>query len=480
MKRGNIPALPAPSRGALVKSETDRTGFALLEFQSPSAALIAEPPPLMARLSSYIIATAILAAVGAMFIIKVDMVVVAQAVTQSADPDIVIQPLETAVVKTINVEEGQTVKKGQLLAQLDPTIAASDSTSTTAQEQSLLAQVDRMRAELSDKEYVSDGTKYSDAQAQMWQERHANFVSQSDSYKQKVQAARYHVEQLKADQTGYEQRLPLAQTVENKRRELARMGLDSQLDLLSAMDARVQIESSLADTRQQLQGAQHDLQGAIADLAAFVQQWYSTTSDQLATQERALSDMTGQATKNGLLYKLVQLRAPQDSVVYNISNVAVGSVLQSGAEMMRLVPVNSGLDVVGFVQGSDSGFMKTGDPCSIKFDTLPYIIYGYATGHVVSMSADSFANLPATQTNALPQQPTLGVSQPQALPAISPVLYKVRAKIDVLSMHNIPPTFKVVPGMPITLDVKVGKRTVLEYFFERLLPKFEEGMREPS
>ena len=479
MKAG-IPALPTPSKGALVRTESDRMSFALLEFQSPSAALIAEPAPLMARLSSYIIATTILAAVLAIFFIKVDMVVTAQAVTQSSKPDIVIQPLSTAVVRTIDVTEGQTVKKGQLLAQLDPTLTTATSTSTTAQQQSLRAQVARLRAELAGKEYDSDGTAYSAAEAQMWQERHANFTSQSDSLKEKIQSARAKVEQLKADQEGFSMQLPLLQTVEDKRRQLAKMGLDSQLDLLAAENARVQVQAQLADATQQLQGAQHDLQGAIADLAAFVQNWYSQTSDTLGTQERALSDMTGQATSNQFLNKIVELRAPEDAVVYNISNVAIGSVVQSGGEMMRLVPTDAAIQVVGFVQGSDSGFLKAGDPCSIKFDTLSYVIYGFATGRVNTVSGDSFANLPPPQSNALPTQPTLGVSQPQALPAVSPVLYKVNASISKLGLHNVPPSFKVMPGMPVTLDIKVGQRTVMQYFLQRIVPTFENGMREPG
>ncbi len=474
-----IPALPTPSKGALVRTESDRMSFALLEFQSPSAALIAEPAPLMARLSTYIVASTILAMVLAVFFINVDMVVTAQAVTQSAKPDIVIQPLSTAVVRTIDVKEGQVVKKGQLLAQLDPTLTTATSTATSAQELSLRAQVARLRAEMADKPYVSDGTPYSAAEAQMWQERHANFTSQSDSLKETIQAARFKVEQLKADVDGYATQLPLLQTVENKRRELANMGLDSQLDLLAAENARVQVQAQLADAQQQLLGAQHDLQGAIANLAAFVTQWYSTTSDTLGTQERALSDMTGQATGNAFLNQIVQLRAPEDAVVYNISNVAIGSVVQSGGEMMRLVPTNTALEVVGFVQGSDAGFMKTGDPCSIKFDTLSYIIYGFATGRVNSVSGDSFANLPPTQANPLPQQPALGISQPQALPAISPVLYKVNASITKLGLHNVPPSFKVMPGMPVTLDIKVGQRTVMQYLMQRVVPTFEEGMREP-
>lgn len=475
-----IPPLPTPTRQALAKAGSDHTSLALLEFQSPTAALVGEPAPLMARMTTFILASCVLAFTAAMFFIPIDMVVTSNAVTVSHADTTIIQPLETAVVRQVLVKPGQRVKKGELLAVLDPTFAASDEKSTTQQMDSLRAQVDRLRAELANKEYVSDGTTYADAQAQMWQNRHANFVSQTDSLKAKIGAARYKVEQLKADEQGYVTRLPLAQQTESMRAQLAKVGLDSQLNLLAATDARVQIEASLADTRQQLQGAIHDLNGAIADLQAFVNQWYSDTSDTLATQERSLSDMVGQSTKNTLRTQLDELRSPTDGVVLSVSTVSVGSVMQSGEELMRVVPNDSAVDVEGTIVGSDAGYVQVGDRVSIKFDTLPYIIYGFAFGRVDHVSADSFSNLPPPQANPLPTQPSVGTQQSQNLPGVSTVAYVVRISIGEVKLHDVPPTFKIVPGMPIVADIIVGKRSVFQYFFERIVPTFVEALREPS
>lgn len=475
-----IPALPERSRGAVVKADSDHTSMALLEFQSPTAALIGEPAPLFARMNSLILATCTLTFVLSMFFIKVDMVVTSHAVTVSHSEQTIVQPLETAIIRQVLVQPGQKVKKGDLLAVLDPTFAQSDATSTTAQMDSLRAQVDRLRAELANKEYVSNGTPYSDAQAQMWTNRHAQFVSQSDSLKAKIGAARYKVEQLRADEQGYMQRLPLAKQTEGMRSQLAKVGLDSQLNLLSATDQRVQIEASLADTRQQLQGAQHDLSGAIADLQAYVNQWFSDTSDTLATQERSLSDMIGQSTKNQLRNKLDELHSPVDGVVLNVSHVSLGSVMQSGEELMRVVPNNSAIDVEGTIVGSDAGYVQVSDKVAVKFDTLPYIIYGFAYGQVQTVSADSFSNLPPQQSNPLPSQPSVGTQQTQNLPGISSVAYTTRMSIDEVKLHDVPPTFKIVPGMPVTADIIVGKRSVFQDFFERVVPTFVESLREPS
>ena len=58
--------------------------------------------------------------------------------------------------------------------------------------------------------------------------------------------------------------------------------------------------------------------------------------------------------------------------------------------------------------------------------------------------------------------------------------YRARVSLDHIGLHGTPPNFHVVPGMPITADIKVGQRTVLKYFLGRILPVAQEGLREPQ
>ena len=58
--------------------------------------------------------------------------------------------------------------------------------------------------------------------------------------------------------------------------------------------------------------------------------------------------------------------------------------------------------------------------------------------------------------------------------------YRARISLDHVGLHNTPPGFRVTPGMPVTADIKVGRRTVLGYFFGGVMPIAREGMREPQ
>jgi HlyD family secretion protein len=48
-----------------------------------------------------------------------------------------------------------------------------------------------------------------------------------------------------------------------------------------------------------------------------------------------------------------------------------------------------------------------------------------------------------------------------------------------MKLHDLPPDFRLMPGMPVTADIKIGKRTVLQYIFQRVIPVAVEGLREP-
>ena len=100
-----------------------------------------------------------------------------------------------------------------------------------------------------------------------------------------------------------------------------------------------------------------------------------------------------------------------------------------------------------------------GDPVSIKFDTFPFIQYGMAYGTVRTISADSFT------AQDEQRNPTGAVPVPANS---SEPFYRARITIDRVDLHGTPPGFRLMPGMPVTADIKVGKRTVLQYLLGRV------------
>jgi hemolysin D len=467
-----MPRSPRPSSKAIstvVEDRSDPTLPVILEFQMPSTAITTAPVPRSARGIVWIIASMFGVILLAMGLIPVDRVVTAQGRVVAKAHTMVLQPLEAAIVRSIDVHEGQTVKAGQVLAQLDPTFATADVGALAAQVGSLQAQVSRLQAEANGQPFTYTGVDPNLAlQAAIFGQRQAEYTYKLENYTQKINGIISGIAKANSDAAGYRSRLAVATDVEKMRRDLERMQVGSRLNTLAAVDARTEMERNLRSSEETAASGQRDLAALIAERDGYVQSWHADISEKLADAASKLSDAREQLNKAQLRKQLVELRAESDATVLTVARVSVGSVLQSGQQFITLVPSDAPLEVEANVSGRDDGFIAVGDPVSVKFDTFPFIQYGLAYGTVRTISADSFTGQDDQRnpTGAIPAN----TSEP---------FYRARVAIDRVALHGTPQDFRLIPGMPVTADIKVGKRTVLQYLLGRALPVASEGMREP-
>jgi HlyD family secretion protein len=369
------------------------------------------------------------------------------------------------------VHEGQAVQAGQVLAQLDPTFAAADVGALAAQVSTLQAQVSRLQAEADGQPFTYTGLDPNLAlQAAIFGQRQAEYTFKLENYTQKINGLVSAIAKANSDATGYRSRLEVATNVEKMRRDLERMQVGSKLNTLAAMDNRAEMERNLRAAIETAASAQRDLAALAAERDGYVQSWHADISEKLADATGKLSDARESLNKAQLRKQLVELRADRDSTVLTVAKVSVGSVLQSGQQFITLVPADAPLEVEANISGRDDGFINVGDPVSVKFDTFPFIQYGLAYGTVRTVSADSFT-AQDEQRNPTGMVPVSANS--------SEPYYRARIAIDRVELHGTPPDFHLMPGMPVTADIKVGKRTVMQYLLGRALPIASEGMREP-
>ncbi len=474
MQRSLLPSSKATNRPAGGRSATsdDPTLPVVLEFQSPSAGILAMPVPRSARGTVWVIGSMFAACVVALGVIHVDRVVTATGRVVSRSANIVVQPLETAIVRSIEVHEGQQVHAGDLLARLDPTFAVADQGALVAQVDSLQAEVSRLQAEADGKPFTYTGLDPSlSLQSAIYAQRAAERSYKLENYRQKIDGLQATVNRSEADAAAFRSRLAVAQDVEAMRKNLERLQVGSKLNSLAATDSRLEIARGLASAIETGETAKRDLKAMEAERDGYIQTWRAQTSQSLTEQVRKLSDAREQLNKAQLRRKLVELRADRDATVLTLARVSVGSVLQSGEQFITLVPTDAPMEVEANIAGRDDGFVHVGDPVAVKFDTFPFSLYGMAEGTVRIVSPDSFTAAD-TQSSRSPGAVPLPGNSPEPY-------YRARISIDQVNLHNVPPNFRISPGMPVTADVKVGKRTVLSYLLGRILPVTQEGMREP-
>ncbi len=444
----------------------------VLEFLSPSAAIAETPTPRLARGLIWVVGSMFAAWVAALGLIRIDRVVTATGRLVSEAPTIVVQPLDTAIVRSIEVREGQEVRPGDVLAQLDPTLASADVDALQARVASLQAEVSRLQAELDERpfEYSGPDPKLT-LQAAIYARRQSERAATLESYRQKVESLKSTVSRSAADMTAFGERLDVAQNVEAMRRKLQDMQAGSRLNTLIATDNRIETERNLSTATKTNESGKADLAAMVAQREAYIQDWHAQTAQSLSDASRQLSDAKESLNKALLHRQLVELRADRDAVVLTVAKVSVGSVLQAGEQLITMVPTQAPLEVEANVAGGDSGFVAVGDPAVIKFDTFPFSQYGTAGGSVRSVSPDSF-----TAADQHVDHTADAVPVPSS--SIAP-FYRSRIAIEKVGLRGVPAGFRLAPGMPVTVDIKVGRHTVLGYLLGRVLSVASEGMREP-
>jgi HlyD family secretion protein len=466
--------LPRPSSKAISTTGSDRldpTLPAILEYQSPSYAIINLPMPRLARGFAWTFSSMLAVMMLLTGVIRVDRVVTAQGLVVARSPTIVVQPLEASILKSIEVHPGDVVHAGEILARLDPTFAQADLGTLVAQVSTLQAQVSRMQAEVNNKPFAYDGTDPNmTLQAAIYGQRHAEFNFKLENYQQKIDSLASTLAKANADIATFTDRLAYAKSLEAMRLQLEQLNVGSKLNTLSAKDSRAEMAGNLADAQHAAHGAQRDLAAMVAERNGYIQGWHSDIADKLTDALGKLSDARESLNKAQLRRQLVVLRAEQDGTVMSIGKVAVGSVLTAGQQLITLVPTDAPLEVEANIAGTDDGYIHVGDPVDIKFDTFHYSRYGLAHGVVRIISPNSFSaqDEERNPTGAVP------MSSQQA-----GVWYRARITLDQIQLHGTPPGFHLVPGMPIMADIRVGKQTVLRYMMGRTLPLVTEGMREP-
>ena len=475
------PAKPPARRAVfpLVRRERDDTPQELSEFFSPSTTLLAAPVRPLANHTVLIIGTMVAVIFVLFGVISMDRLVSANGKVMSLTNEVVVQPLNTAIVKTIAVSTGDVVRKGQLLAQLDPTFGAADNTAAQDQTDRYVTEIERLTAELHQVPYKPRSlTPGALVQEGIFSQRASARDAELRYYKGQVDAQRALMAQSDANIRQYAKETGLAGDLERMRVTLEKQALGSRIDTLAAQTARIEAERQVLSSVQQSESARQTIAALQGQLDNYNQQWFADVSQTLTSDNVQLATYRDQLEHAALNYKLVDLRAEQDSIVLSVAAVSVGSVLQSGQTFFTLVPINAPLEIDAQMTGDEAGFVFTGQPVDIKFQSFPYTEFGLAHGTVRLVSPDSFATGSGGTVNGAAG--TMADSVYTGANPTSAYFYDVRITLDRLNLKHMPKDAHIVPGMPVEADIKVGQRTVWEYLLERLMPIVNEGMREPS
>jgi HlyD family type I secretion membrane fusion protein len=397
-------------------------------------------------------------------IVKLDRVVSGTGVVVPAGGELYVSPFDPGIVRQVQVKPGDIVKAGAVLATLDPTFTNADLKQLREKLASDEAAVTRLSAELSGTPYVFSADDSSQRlQGAIWQKRQLEYRYNLADFDGRIRGVESQVAQYESNAVEYSKRLKLAEDAETLYKPLLEKGYVSKLQLMQATDERTEMRRLAADAHNQMYAQRQTLAALRAQREAYVQKWNSDTGAELVTTRNELEVTRQNLEKAQKLSDLVSLNAPADAVVLKVGKMSSGSVAGAGSmvaePLFTLVPLNGTLEADVKVPAADIGFIKVGDPVQVKLEAYRFMQHGTVEGSIKTISEGSF---------------TTDDNNAQTAP-----YFRVRVLLHKPHLRNVPADFRLIPGMTLTGDIMVGKRTILSYLVEGGLRTGSEAMREP-
>lgn len=407
----------------------------------------------------------------------------------TTDSNIVLQPLDLSIIRSINVQEGDHVRRGQLIASLDPTMASADVLALQTQIEALDAQIARCEAELADEPYAFRQDKrygaidYAALQNAYYDERKQQYNSQIASFSYQISVARGTVEQLSNDLKRVQERVMIAQKIDNMWKGLKVKDSASSLQTLTAQDSSIQLIKVSENDRDSIAVEEQQTKVIEQNRETFRNQWKAQVSQELVIARTQRDNLRQQLEKAEKHKDLVQLEAPDDALVLKLEKRSVGSILQPGEPFAELALLNSPVEAEILIDPRDVGFVRPGDRTVVKLDPFNYVEHGWAEGTVRWVSQGTFTIPPMGTGGA---GAALGTSAAGAAPmqqaaaqGAGASYYKARIAIDKVKLVNVPPDYQLMPGATLSADIHVGTRSAFYYFVSGAIRSFGEAMREP-
>jgi len=433
-------------------------------FESETQAVFLKTKPRSEHAILWVLAAMLVLSLVLMSVVRLDRVVNSTGRILPSQGSFFVQPLDKAIVTSILVHAGDVVKKGQVLATLDPTFAEADLRSLQEKKSSDSALVARLKAEQNGAAFVVDPTSPDSVlQGSIYAQRKAEYAQSVSDFDAKIAADRSMIERDRQDASGYQQRTDLASQVEQTRMALQRQGYGSKLALLGATDTRVEMQRMAAESRNSALGAQSEMTATSAERAAFIDKWRSDVATQLVAAENDLNATVQSLAKATKVSDLSSLTSPTDAVILKVGKASIGSVVDPGSgvgePLFTLTPLGGTLEAEVRINARDIGFIRPGDKVRVKLDAYRFTSHGVATGVIKTISDGSFTTTDDGQ--------------------IVPPYYKARVVITNDHLRNVPTGFRLIPGLTIDGEVLVGSRTIMSYLFEGAMRTGSEAMREP-
>jgi hemolysin D len=469
------------------QSEADASAVERTEHEFLPAALeiVEKPPSVGLRALLLCLCGLFIVALAWALIGRVDVIAAASGKTIPAGNTKIVQPLQIGSVRQIYVHDGDFVRKGQLLLELDPTVATADTEQSSktllaaqvvnARNQAILAYLAGHPARF----IAPPGTRSEVAETQerlvrtaiaSYESERASLLQQRAQNAAELDAANAQIAKLK-------ETLPYLDEQIAARRELTDKGYFSKLKLLEYEQARVEHMRDTDVQRASAVRARASISDIDAQLAKLRENFERTAATELSDATDKAGTADEEVKKAEKMRELMQLRAPVDGIVQQLAISTIGGVVQPAQPLMVIVPCSgaradaceSPLEVQAFVLNRDVGFVHAGQRVVVKLEAFNFTDYGFLEGRVRTVSRDA---VDMNTKNEAEQQSSSAMKNP------SGPVYVAKIDLQCSSARNVALCARVRAGMTVQAEIKTGSRRIIDFLLSPLAKTVGEAGRE--
>lgn len=371
----------------------------------------------------------------------------------------IVQHLEGGIVSQVLVRNSEIVEKGQAVMRLDPAVSKAELEQLRARQAALSLRAERLRA------FV--------------EERRANFSAFEDAYPSLVADQRYiltlanesvesqrlvlegriaqregEIDILSRRRASLEVQAAIVEEELSMRSRLAERGLISRIVLLETQREHSRLSGEVSEIDATISHDRLLISEAINSLVEFDSRLRDEAINEMGDVTAELAQINEALVKLEDRVRRLEIAAPEKGVVNGLEITTIGAVIEPGATLMEIVPLDDEMIVEARISAQDIGHVTVGQEVDVKVITFDYARFGSITGALIGISANSF-----TDDDDV-------------------VYYKAEVRLKQNYVGNDPADKLVLPGMTVQAEIITGSKSVLRYLLKPIYASLGSAFSE--
>ena len=386
---------------------------------------------------------------------KVDVVVSARGTVMPEGDVKVLQPLDTGVVSAILCREGDFVKKGQVLMEIDPSVTAPEFESKKKTLNFLELEQARLDSTLTGKDFSPQAKLHDREMIRRQRELHQSMTATLEKQLQskKAELRRVEEEMGAAEKERDYAKAQLELALPREKRLKAVLDIIARSEYEKVVDEILTHKNAMHQAASKMEQLTHQRDQINHDIGYIEENFRSTTLKEFADKQKQSTELHAEVDKTSFKNEKQRIVSPVDGHISTLLFHTIGGVVTPAQKLMTVVPLTAPLVMKAQVLNKDIGFVKDKMPVSIKVDTFDFQKYGILQGvtrNIAKHSVDDEKLGPVFEVFITPLQTTLMVEGVET---------------------------SITSGMSVTTEIKVGKRRIIEFFIYPLIKYLDEGIK---